>query len=248
MISNHEAVKVLSDWLAPIEQDDCILLNTLLVYPSNGVARISVQPMLVQERNFRVSDCGGAYNCIASSGAFDADIVKALRNFSKGTDTMVSENGAIFMDRVEAKELTAAASIVAERSVEAARHLIKKLRPLLSVDFRPQFNRWVEETFKNKFDHNPKLPGASNKIHRFDYQIRFGDNLMLLDAVRPDHASIASKVVAHLDLANRHERFIKQAIVYDADDDWNSADLSLLRVGATPVEFASIGRYISETV
>lgn len=245
MTRNHLATQVFADWLAPVERENSIILNTLAVYPSNGVARVSVQPMLVQDR-FIVSDEGGAYNCIASSGYFDADIVKELRSFNRGLDTLVGDNGSIFMEKVDAAGLTAAASVVVEHSIDAARHLIKRLRPLASADFRPEFKRWVEQTFQSRFEENPKLAGASNKVHRFDYQIRLSDSMMLLDAVRPDHGSINSKVVAHLDLANRHDQNIKQAIVYDADDAWDAADLSLLRVGATPVEFASIGKFISE--
>ena len=242
MIRNQNVTRAFLDWLAPVESENDVSFNTLHVYPSNGVAKISVQPMMDK---FILSDLGGAYNCVTSSGNIDQDILKALSSFLKGTGMNVSQDGSICMSDVKMESLTAAASVLAETSVEASKHIIKKLRPIYRVDFRPELRKWVEERFKSKFQHNTRLAGASNKEHRFDYQIRIGEQTVLIDAVRPDHNSIASKVLAHMDVANKHDRAISQAIVYHNDDQWDAADLNLLRVGAKPVEFGWIDNFMN---
>lgn len=130
-------------------------------------------------------------------------------------------------------------SVVAEASRDAAIMLLKQFKPARVVDFRRELEAVLEAEFRDAMQKKGHLPGATNKIHTFDYVVRTNDNILLaLDAVVPDASSINAAVVAHMDIGATKRTDLRQLIVYDGDQDWKASDLALLTLGAPSVAFS----------
>jgi hypothetical protein len=83
--------------------------------------------------------------------------------------------------------------------------------------------------------------GASTKSHRVDYDIQLNEHRrLLLDTVVPEASSINSVLAANLDIKEAGLPNTLQRIVYDDEEDWKSADLSLLGLGATVIPFTKV--------
>ena len=81
--------------------------------------------------------------------------------------------------------------------------------------------------------------GKSHKLHRFSNLVSFANGRrLIIDAASFDPSSINARVVANLDVRALNDPKIEQRIIFDDEERWTSADLSLLQVGATVVPFS----------
>ncbi|MBA2770662.1 MAG: hypothetical protein H0U34_01400, partial [Sphingomonas sp.] len=87
--------------------------------------------------------------------------------------------------------------------------------------------------------------GHSEKEHKFDTALVLPDGRkVLVDTVRHQANSINSAVVANLDVKQLDDPSIIQRIVFDPLEEWRPEEISLLRVGATPVALPQLARSI----
>ena len=62
---------------------------------------------------------------------------------------------------------------------------------------------------------------------------------MAVDAVFKDTSSINARTIAHLDVKNTGDESIIQSIVYDDSDQWEAANLNLMRMAAPLLPFSN---------
>lgn len=249
-MSTLELVKEhLLSWPQPSASgdEDTVVVPTHFLYPSKTVVRAYVERV---GKQVRVSDGGGAFREIAGIGSYQFDPVKLLRARANNWDLTVSPEGWVLSSLMPMQKLAELVAWVATASHDLAANLLAKMstRPKAN-DFRPELDAYLTRKFVLEIKRNKYLVGASNKEHKFDYFISFGDEKgILLDAVVNDVSSINSAVVSHLDVAKSDRPKIVQRIVYDDREDWKAADLSLLRVGATPLAFTKLDASLSRAV
>jgi len=226
----------LSRWGAPVAAGEFLVVPTYAVYPSNSL----VQAFIVGGKNhFVVSDGGGATDVLLGAGGWGVNGKKILSDFVKGTPLQVNGSGWLYAPGVVLKDIPSMVSAVTETSRDAAVTLLKHFKPKPAEDFRKDLAVSLDRRFKDAIQKRGHLPGASNKLHTFDYVIRANDNTILaLDAVVNDVSSINAAVVAHMDVRATKRPNVRQFIIYDEDEAWSSADLALLNVGAPAVAFS----------
>jgi hypothetical protein len=152
----------------------------------------------------------------------------------------VTPEGTIISPFIELSQLAGTIVLVANASKEAAHSLISKSRGLPKRDFREALASLIDlERTQGRFVevlHRRVVVGASNKPHRFDFDIMLsGHRRLLLDAVIREPFSINAVLVANLDVKEAELPSTIQRIVYDDEEKWEAADLNLLGLGATVV-------------
>ena len=165
-----------------------------------------------------------------------------MRAFARRWGLNVDTRGWIYSANVSREEVTSIVPVVADCSKQSAEFLLRRHKPIVAQDFRPELDRLIKERFHSSYQQDGSWVGESNKRHRFDYVIRLGDDhVALVDAIRPDANSINSAIVAHMDVALLANDNVRQRIVYDDRLDWKSTDLALLRVAkAQSVAFTNV--------
>ena len=237
MIDLRAISDLIAEWGAPTVLDNYVIVPTFSTYPSNSLVQAFVDG---GKDRFVVSDGGGASKVLLGSGSLSRSGQKLLADFIRGTSLKVSDSGWIYMSGVSFGGLTSAISLVTETSRDAAIVLLRHFRPVSVQDFRRDVEIALDRHFRDAVQKKGHLPGASNKLHLFDYLVRVNDNTLLaLDAVLPDPSSINAAVVAHLDVKATHRSDVRQLIVYDDEEDWKAADLALLTIGAPSARFSS---------
>jgi hypothetical protein len=207
-----------------------VRVNTHCLYPNNGSVRVLV---MGAGDTFFVSDEGGALREATLAGAHieytDQKFTKALQ--SQG---LRMEHGVIMSPAVSLEALATAITLVANASKETADWIFEHWRLSRARKFKDLLKELLRIEFKNVQEQT--LTGVSNKPHTFDSVIQFmNGSRLLVDAVVKDPNSINARVVANLDVrAAEHDRLI-QRIVYDDEDEWGAADLSLLKVSGVPI-------------
>ncbi len=242
MIDTDQITREIRAWGDPKLMEPYIIIPTFSVYPSNSAVQAFVEG---GRDTFIVSDGGGAIKTLLGAGYLGNSGVKMLEDFARGADVKVNHGGWIFHSGVTLKNLASAISLVTEFSREAAEMLIRKFRPQKTFDFRRDLDRVLERRFQDDLRKRGHFVGASNKTHTFDYLIHGNDNqFVIIDAVVPDSSSVNAAVVAHMDVRATHRPDVRQFIVYDGEQGWNSSDLALLTLGAPSVSFQSFERTI----
>lgn len=232
----------LESWPGPAERQNCVVVPTHCIYPSNQIVSVIVSG---REREFVVTDQGGALDELISGGGRTFEDLRILRDAAKSQGLSVTDNGTIYSSIVSAEQLAGTIALVANASKEAAHLLIQRGKAVPRKNFREMLARLVEiEHSRGRFldvAEKRKVIGKSTTVHRFDYEIKLpGDKRLLLDTVMPEHSSIASVVSANFDVGQAEMRGVLQRIVYDDEDEWKAADLALLGLSATVVPFANL--------
>ncbi|WP_372425797.1 hypothetical protein [Salinarimonas chemoclinalis] len=227
-----------------------VIVPVLVTYPGGTMVQLLVEG---GADTFVVSDGGGALRCYLAQGGQGARALRLLQEAARRHGVACNDDGWIFESAVDAGRLPSALSAVADASVRGAGTLLSHLRPRNVADFRPVLDRMIRSTFEGRVKRDAIVLGASNKEHRFDYALRVDDRrTVLIDAVLPDPSSINAAIVAHLDVRIMHvedtTRAIVQKIIYDDRLEWSSADLALIRQGATPIAYSSIANDPSQII
>jgi hypothetical protein len=234
-MSNYDLViDSLLEWMEPVTVGERVLLNTLALYPSNSCVKIGV---FGSGRNLVVSDESGAVAIAATAhaGPIDMQLVKrtALQFGLK-----VHSDGSIFATVDDPASLAFHISLVSNCSQKVAELLTKKGN-VVDFDYRTELDQVISSRYHEHFKRDVRVLGSSNKPQRFDFEILLRGSRVFLDAVKRDSSSINSAIVAHLDVRANLQKNDRQAIIYDKREMWSAEELSLLKVGATPIEYAS---------
>jgi hypothetical protein len=245
LVKNH-----LLSWPQPeaINDGNTVVVPTHFLYPSRTVVTLHVE---CNGDRVRVSDGGGALREISEVGTFQFDVLKMLRSRAKSWDLTVSAEGWLLSEHLPIQNLADLVAWVATASHDLAAGLMSKMttRPKIA-DFRQELDVYLEQKFTLNLKRNKSFVGASNKGHKFDYFVSLNgdDRGLIIDAALNDVSSINSAVVSHLDVAQVERPHLIQRIVYDDREEWKAADLSLLRVGATPLAFSKLDASLSKAI
>ena len=240
MMITDVVMSAVDGWPRVFEQDGEVVVPTHCLYPSNGSVSVSVCPAI--GGNYLLTDRGGAYDELGSSGSRLAPFVAArmIKHLAAGYGLMVDGNCLIRAERVKPEELMSAIVLVANASKDAAGDMLHRFRPRLRRNLKAELAELLEVQFPHHVLRNKVIVvGASNKAHRFDSAVRLsGDRQLVLDVVAREASSINAALVAHLDIKNANIFSIEQRIIYDDEEKWAAADLNLLKIGAIPVPFS----------
>jgi hypothetical protein len=95
------------------------------------------------------------------------------------------------------------------------------------------------QRFPDRTKKHLAVVGESTKQYKFDYGVKSADGrVLLVDAVTSDYSSIASAVLANLDVRNLNDDHFVQRIVYDDRMPWKTEDIVLLRNGAPTIPYS----------
>ncbi len=239
MMIDDIVMSALQGWPRAFEQGGDVIVPTHCLYPSNGSVTVSICPAI--GGSYIVTDRGGAYDEVSSSGSRLAPFVAArmLKHLVSGYGLAVDGNCLVRADRVKQDELMSSIVLVANASKDAAGELLNRFRPRLRRNLKAELAKLLELQFPHHVLRNQVVVGASNKAHRFDSAVRLsGDRQLVLDVVSREASSINAALVAHLDIKNANIFSLEQRIIYDDQDKWSAADLNLLKIGAIPVPFS----------
>ncbi len=225
---------VMSSWPEIIEDDGRVIVPTHCLYPSNGIVQVFVEG---GRDAFRVHDDGRAFDEFNSSGSVPEIPSAALRHIVARQGLAVTSRGVIQSPLIEAPNLAATISLVANASKEAAHYLIDRFRPVRTArTLEEAVEELLDQQFHHEWTKHLLVVGHSNKQQKFDFSVRLpSQRRLLIKAVKPETSSINAAVVAHLDVRAANLPDTEQRSIYDDAIRWNAADLSLLTVGAPVV-------------
>jgi hypothetical protein len=225
-------------WPAPLEENGELLFPTHCLYPSNSSVTVSITGGV---GSFFVNDGWGAIEEVSGAGGTfpPTSAAHIVRYIVSGYGLSIDDTGLIKADRVSEAELLSTTVLVANASKDAATELLSRFRPRLRRNLKAELAKMLEIHFPKHVRKNQIIVGASNKPHRFDNVVRLtGDKQLVLDIVTREASSINAALVAHLDVRNAMNPNIEQRIIYDDQEKWSAADLTLLKIGAAPVPFS----------
>ncbi|MGY3575297.1 DUF1829 domain-containing protein [Bradyrhizobium sp. USDA 4504] len=227
----------LEAWFKPQLVGSRVFVPTLSTYPSNAVVYVTIEG---GNDVFVVSDGAGAVETLHGAGGHKVAAHKLLQVLLRGQGNLrVDKSGAIYTSPVRRSELTAAISLIAETSVRCSEILLRNFKPERHSDFRKEIGDKLQVQFRDAFKAGGHMPGASTKVHKFDFLIRRPSGTMIvMDAVVPDSSSVNAALVSHLDLKRAKRADVQQAIIYDDTQDWRSSDLALLTIAAPPIAYS----------
>lgn len=209
-----------------------VLVNTDCMYPSNGVVQVTV---MGAGSSYFVTDRGGAVRVAESAGANISNPARLGSKVLKKQGLHFS-NGAIISPQVTLENIPAAILLVANASKELADSIFESYRIARDRNFKEIVKKLLTKEFADSEVKEGTIVGSSNKPHSFDNVIIFLDgSRLLVDPVLRDANSINSRLVANMDVHSAAHPKLIQRIVYDDEDDWQSADLGLLGIGGVPV-------------
>lgn len=209
-----------------------VRFNTHCLYPSNGFVQVSVYG---GGSEFYVTDAGGAFREAEAAGA---TIKHPDRQFSKllKKQGLSIRQGAIYSPNVSLDSLPAAITIVANTSKEMADTIFETWRLERTRNFKEMVREFLKSQFVGSEVKEEKISGSSNKPHTFDNVVKFlNGSTLIIDPVLKDANSINSRVVANMDVHAKNYPNLRQSIVYDDTEEWQSSDLNLLGVTQVPV-------------
>lgn len=232
----------------PIGDGNTVVIHTQSLYPSMSVVKVFVE---CTSNAVRVSDGGGALLEVTGVGEYQFDALKMLQAKSSRFDLDVSSEGWLWSKPMPHANLADLVAWVATASHRLASELLSHVsaRPKVG-NFRAEVDAFLTTRYPKKLQRNKAVVGASNKTHKFDYflSLNGAGKGLLIDVVTNDMSSINSAVVSHLDVAKAEPDNIVQRVIYDDRDEWKSADLNLLRVGATPLAFTKVESALARAI
>jgi hypothetical protein len=210
--------------------------------PSGSVIDLTIRR---EADRWIVSDSGTAIEEATKVGIdkpnLGLNVRRAIR--SKG---LYFRDGRIESPAVEVAALQAAAVAVANTSRDIAEAFIMLGRDAREYSLDRRARNLLISRFHTWVSSKPIIVrGHSEKEHKFDTAWVLPDGRqVLVDTVRNQANSINSAVVANLDVKQLDDPSIIQRIVFDPLEEWRPEEISLLRVGATPVALPQLARSI----
>jgi len=141
MTDLHAISEAIQEWARPQAEGRFIIVPTFTLYPSNA----AVQVFIDGDRNsFNVSDGGGAIETLMKSGDFREDARPGMKAFARRWGLSVDSHGWIFASNVGSEEVTSIVPLVADCSKQAAEFLLRRHRPTVAQDFRPELDLLIK--------------------------------------------------------------------------------------------------------
>jgi hypothetical protein len=195
--------------------------------------------------NFVVSDNGGALDEFTSSGGRTYEDIRILRSIARPQGLEVTDAGVIISPQVGVDQLLGTVILVANASKEAAHALATRYRAVTRKNFREILARMIDrervQGLLEEVSLHRIVVGASTKPHKFDYDITLrGSARLLLATVVPEASSVNSVLAANLDVGQVGTPNLLQRIVYDDEDEWSTANLALVGLGAPVIAFSKL--------
>lgn len=225
--------------LVPFQDGDALAVPTHCMYSSGSLA---IARVFRGQRAHLVTDGGGAiHETDFGPEVSHRDVLRSLRHIERDFDVDVADNGALMMRDVEAADLAWAITVIANASQAAEAALQRLRRTRAKRDLHREVGQATYTRFPSRVREGQSLTGRSNKQYTFDYCVTLGDgSRLLLDVARPEHSSIASKVMSHSDVAKAGHDKLLQRIVIDDAEGWAAEDISVLGMAADVVLYAKL--------
>lgn len=233
-------VKRLSTMCGVTETEDGFRVTTHLMYPSNGLVRVYVRGGI---RSASVSDDGEALGEGTAAGIHLKNPDRMLRQFVKDRGISIKD-GILLAPGIELDAAHVSVIHVANVARDVAHWVYAHGGLKRTYDFKELLSRYLESSFREQVSEG-RIHGASTKTHKFANVVSFPNGKkLIIDPVTNDPGSISARVLANLDVKESKNPDIVQRIVYDDTEKWSPADLSLLKIGATPVPFSMAQKVI----
>lgn len=199
--------------------------------PSGAVIEVFMQ---ADHQYVTLHDGGAAFDELARHGR-EVRTLRGVRNLLREIGLRVTDDGTIFMDRVEPENVAGALAVIADASLRSAYYLLQHAAPL----HRVRLDRRVKDILRLQFPNGRAEYSFEGKRrqHTFDFGFELDQHVILVEAVTPDITSISSAIVKSMDATNADRGRARPILVYDRDDEWNSADLGLLSDHGKAVAF-----------
>lgn len=224
--------------------EDGAAVSTHCLYPSNQAVTVFVSG---GPTGMRVHDGGGAIDTLATHGVELEDPKHFLLRFCRRHGLKV-DRGKIYTPTLPPEGLCAGIVMVANASADAARWGVDHMKPAVrSRDLRKELHELLALTFsEERVKSDGRLTGKSNRQYHFDHVVAIDrDSRLVVDAVLRDASSINSRAIAHMDLGQTEDPNLIQRIVYDDEEEWDTADLNLLQMAATLVPYSGFAQALS---
>lgn len=235
-------MEVLANWPSVSRTEHGAFVRTSCMLPSGSLLSVSVQPAI---DGWIVSDEGSAAWDASSSGRDVDQALSGLRSVLAQKGLKLS-NGKIYSPRVSSAELPYMVAYLATAALDASRWLLSRAEKKKSETIVDALPRHLLRRFPDLVLPDPlTLRGDTDKPYSFKNVLLLPDKRrVILDPVLRQDTSIKSRIVANIDVARaRHENLL-QHIVYDDSEDWSSAELALLTVGAPTVAFSRVDQVV----
>ena len=220
-------------------------IATHCLYPSNQTVTVYVSG---GKNEIMVSDGGGSVDVMTLHGCSIPDMDKFLNRFCR-TKGLKVKNGEIYTPVLPVDAFHAAVVMVANASAAAADYGVKQKKTTsYSEDrnIRNKIRQMLEDRWEKQVETHRYLIGKSNRRYNFDHVVSLkSDTMLVVDFVTQNPAKINSKVVAHWDLGLSNDGQFLQNIVYDNEQEWESASLNLLQTVATLTPFSNFDSCLS---
>lgn len=237
--------------LAPITErhswrpDGRTAIATHCLYPSNQTVTVYIS---AGKNEIMVSDGGGSVDVMTLHGCSIPNMDKFLDRFCRPKGLKV-KNGEIYSPLLPIEAFQAAVVMVANASAAAADYGVKQKKTASyrgDRNIREKIRQMLEDRWKNQVETHKNLIGKSNRKYSLDHVVSLRSDMMLVvDFVTQNPAAINSKVVAHWDLGLSGNGNFLRNIVYDNDQEWESANLNVLQTVATLTPFSNFDSCLS---
>ncbi len=218
---------------------------THCLYPSNQTVTVYVSG---GKNEIMVSDGGGSVDVLTLHGCNIPNMDKFLGRFCRPKGLKV-KNGEIYTPLLPIDALQAAVVMVANASAAAANHGVSQKKNTSHREdrsIRGKIHKMLEDRWEKQVETRRHLVGKSNRKYRVDHVVYLSsDTMLVVDFVTPNPATINSKAVAHWDLGLSDDGHFLQNIVYDNDQEWESANLNVLQTVATLTPFSNFDSCLS---
>lgn len=233
-LSSVEAA--LRAWPSPRFDGVSVVVPTFCLYPTNAVVNVFIDG---SDREFVVHDRAGAIEQFHATLGMESVPKSLIYGTARRRGVTVAKDGALFVRKVTADELSGAIALVANASTDVAHHLIDYYRPAPRQNLSEEVEAILDTSFPSQWRKEEAFVGQSTKMHRFDYSVKLDGRQLLIDLVKPDASSVNAAVVAHLDVEKAEPRAFLHRVIYDDREKWPTASLALLRVVAVPIARSS---------
>jgi hypothetical protein len=220
-----------------VTDEGCRVLSDTIM-PSGGAIFVHLQS---RTDHLMAHDGGAAFDEIARH-AVQIGSLSGVRRMLEETGFSLTEEGTVWRDRFSVDEAHVAIALVADASSRAADYMLKKGKVHTGIPLDQRLRDALHARFPQGRP-NYEFAGR-HRQHRFDFGMKQGDRLVLVQSVSPEQTSIASAIVKGLDAQAAENSNVVPIFVFDPADHWTSGSLDLLELGGRSVEIdaASHGR------
>lgn len=209
-----------------------VIADTMM--PSGGVIEIFMQP---DHDLLTLHDGGAAFDELAREGR-EVRSLRGARNLLGEIGLRLTDEGTIFMDRVAIDKVAVGVAVLADASQRTAQYLLQHAvrQPRVRLDQR------VKDTLMKRFPlgKSEYVFDGKRRQHVFDFGTSLDGKTLLVEAVTPELSSIGAAILKSIDAHSAERGNPWPILIYDSDDDWDSASLGLLSDNAHTMAFSNL--------